>query len=303
MWAHELKLQRALEHLKKLEAEVRRWSEGEGYSLIVETDGHPTSYVAYAELLEPIGEDPWSLLIGDFLQNARSALDYLAIALGDVGAGGVMSDDDAARTMFPMIGGTDPLEPIRGGHRRFVRRAKKRLPTLTKAMWAAIEDFQPYKTGGKHWAAEPLWVLNELARFDRHRLLQLAVIRAGGFRLNPVTSENVKITDMWVEEGSYSVLEAVAAEEAYVDRLEGFEGNEHRTRLARFFAEPIDPSKEMKMDFEGALEIEFDADRLPPLIRIWGLDEITGVLGLIPPEIEKVFEAASPFLPAEPPEW
>ena len=180
MWAHELKLARARQHLKELQAKVWKWEGGDGYALYISEDARPPSYIARAEILKPVEEDPYSLLVGDFLQNARSALDYIASALGDVGAGGVMSESDAARTMFPIVGDIDPWRVSGDSPSVFAERAKARLPTVPAPARAVIEDLQPYKKGGDLWAYEPLWILNELARFDRHRFLQLGVVRAGG---------------------------------------------------------------------------------------------------------------------------
>jgi hypothetical protein len=302
VWAHDLKLARAREHFNELQSEVRRWEEGEGYALRVNEDGHSPFYIARAEILKPVEEHPYSLLVGDFLQNARAALDYIASALGDVGAGGVMSERDAAETMFPIVGDVDPWWVSGDSPGVFAERAKRRLPTVPDAARAVIEDLQPYKKGGDLWAYEPLWVLNELARFDRHRFLQLGVARAGGFGLNPDTSRNVTVTHMLLEEGSLSLLEGIAAEEAVEDRAMGLDPHEDTVRIASFCAEPTDPNAEMHMDFEGALEIVFDDDMLPESVRL-GDEAIVTVLLLIALEIDDVFRALRPFLPVEPPEW
>jgi hypothetical protein len=46
-------------------------------------------------------------LIGDFLHDARAALDYIAFALMDVGADGAMPDDVARRSRLPIMGDED----------------------------------------------------------------------------------------------------------------------------------------------------------------------------------------------------
>lgn len=296
MWPHELKLQRAKEHFEKLKTEVWRWEEGEGYALSMYPDSHPPHYVLRAEVVEPITEDPFSFLIGDFLQNARAALDYLACALGDAGAGGFMSEDVATETMFPIIGGTDPDGVTYGGSKAFPQRARRRLATVPDPARAVIESLQPYKTGRDLWYAEPFWVLNELARFDRHRFLHLAIARAGNLMPSD-KCRNVRITDLDVETGNLTLLEGMALEDKEV-----FGGDEDRAMLARFTAEPINPGEEMDVDFESALEIIFDVDRLPP--SCWrGLDgqSLVWALWYIPGEIEKAFNALAPFLPDEPP--
>ena len=78
--------------------------------------------------------------------------------------------------------------------------------------------------------------------------------------------------------------------------------DEDTVRIASFHAEPIDSTREMHMEFEGALEIVFDEDRLPESVRLAD-ESIATVLLLIDLEVQDVFRALAPFLPAEPPEW
>jgi hypothetical protein len=76
--------------------------EGQGYTLRVVSDPDPPRYVVRVEVVRPVEDEPFPLVLGDFLQNARAALDHIAGALGDVGASGVMSESDALATMFPI---------------------------------------------------------------------------------------------------------------------------------------------------------------------------------------------------------
>lgn len=296
MWEHERKLNRAAQHFEQLKAQVRGWEEGQGYTLRVKPDGHPPHYVVRAEVLRPVEDEPFPLVLGDFLQNARAALDYVAGALGDVGVGGAMTERDALATMFPITRSPE----------RFAEIVERRLPTVTQPVRAAIEDLQPYKTGDDLWNYEPLWILNELARLDRHRFLQVGYERIGMIRLNPDTSRNVNLTDMHEAVGSFRSLQVSAWEDAEIERAEGRTDVEDSAILATFTATPIDPSQEMHMEWESAIEIGFDGDRLPETLShlggSYGLS-ITSVLRDIVPDISEVFRAVAPFLPAEPPQW
>ena len=78
MWPHELKLSRARQHLKELEAEIDRWVHVDGYSISMAPHPEPPDYLVTAQLLRPPDDAPLALLIGDVLQNARSALEYIA---------------------------------------------------------------------------------------------------------------------------------------------------------------------------------------------------------------------------------
>jgi hypothetical protein len=202
----------------------------------------------------------------------------------------VMSESDALATMFPITRSPE----------RFAEAVERRLPTVAQPVRAAIEDLQPYKTGGDFPELEPLWILNELARFDRHRFLHVGCERIGTLGLNPNTSRNVGVEDMQVREGPLDF--------AIVDGLEDaeIEGGEDSAILARLAARPIDLHQEMHMEWESAIEIGFDGDRLPDTLFLVGGGlgaGITFALCEIVPDIREVFRALAPFLPAEPPRW
>lgn len=186
MWEHERKLKQAAQHFEQLQAQIRGWEEGLGYTLHVEPDPDPPDYVVRAEIIRPVEDEPFPLVLGDFLQNARASLDYLASALGNVGAGGSMTESDALATMFPITRSAE----------HFAQVVPRRLPTVTEPVREAIQDLQPYETGGDLWDSEPLWVLNELGRLDRHQFLQVGYERIGMIRLKPETSRNVNLTEM-----------------------------------------------------------------------------------------------------------
>jgi hypothetical protein len=291
MWEYERKLKRAAQHFEQLKAQLEGWEKGHGYTLRTVPHPNPPAYAVRVEIDRPVEEEPFPLVLGDFLQNARSALDYLACALGDVGAGGVMDERDALITMFPIARNQD----------RFAQLVKGHLPTVSEPVRAVIEDLQPYKAGGIIWNYEPLWILNELARFDRHRFLHLGYERVGGLRLNDRTTRNVRsITDMRLIEGPISNAELEGLEEAE------FWGGEYSAILATFSAIPADPGQEMHMDWDGAIEIGFDADRLPETLSYLGENfsmPIAWSLRQIIPDIREIFRALAPFLPAEPPTW
>jgi hypothetical protein len=291
MWEHERKLNRAAEHFEQLKAQIEGWEKGHGYTLSTVPHHNPPHYAVRVEIDRPIEDEPFPLVLGDFLQNARSALDYLAGALGDVGAGGVMDERDALVTMFPIARNPE----------RFAQLVKGHLPTVSEPVRAIIEEMQPYETGGDIWVFEPLWILNELARFDRHRFLHLGYERIGDIRLNHRTSGNVRpITDFEPIRGLISDAELEGLEESE------FWGGEDTAILATFTAFPVDPSQKMHMDWEGAIQITFDPDRLPNTLDFlgdaWSMSIPWALRGIVP-DIREVFRALAPFLPVEPPRW
>jgi len=287
MWEHERKLHRAAEHFKQLEAQLHGWEQGNGYTLAVKPHPEPPHYIVRVEIDRPIEDEPFPLVLGDFLQNARAALDFIAGALGDVGAGGVMSERDALATMFPITRSPE----------RFAEIVERRLPTVSHPVRAAIEDLQPYKTGGHLFEFEPLWRLNELARFDRHRFLHIGYAQVGTLRLNDAASRNVVIDMLRVEEGSLEIAIVAGLEEAEIF------GGEDSAILATFEAVPADPSEEMHMEWEDPIELVFDPDRMPDTLSLSSDMPILWVLRGIIPDVREVFRSLGPFLPAEPPRW
>jgi hypothetical protein len=295
MWPHERKLRRAAAHFEQLRAQIIGWEEGQGYTLRVLPDPRPPHYVIRVQINRPVEEEPFPLVLGDFLQNARASLDYIATALGDVGAGGVMSESDAAATMFPIASAPE----------QFARIVERRLPTVTEPVRKVIADVQPYETGGDLWQIEPLWILNELARFDRHRYLHVGYERIGSLALNEGASRNVRIEDPRIAEGSISDAELEAWEDAQLAQAEGREVVEGAI-LGRFAATPIDPSLEMHMEWESAIQIGLVQDALPATLPHTGGalgDNIPWLGKEILRDIREVFLALSPFLPADAPSW
>src|SRR3954469_10609303 len=107
----DFKLNRALEHLEALERELTTWLKTKPYTLVDEPDpdGAPDSVKFRVrarrlriERIEPV-PDRFSLLIGDFLFNVRSALDHLALALAYKFTPSI-SDTQVGWSEFPIFG-------------------------------------------------------------------------------------------------------------------------------------------------------------------------------------------------------
>lgn len=296
MWPHDLKLQRASKHLDGLEAEIDQWAERGGYTIQVEPDPQPREceYVVKAYIHEPLREDPFSLLMGDFLQNARAALDYLAHALGDAGAGGFMEEQDARNSGFPIIGDADGEGYTGRGPDRFAEAAKTKLATVAGPARAVIESLQPYYVGGQVWNSEPLWILHELARYDRHRFLHPAVLFTGDTRLDPARGRNVRIREMASEFGGL-VLDPPEP---------GEENGAPSAELARFVAKPASPRKEMHLHFLADLQPGFHVDALPSsLFPALEDTPIVTTLASVRRGVRQAISRLSPFLPPQPPPW
>jgi hypothetical protein len=108
--------------------------------------------------------DYLSVYLGDFLQGMRTALDYAAWQC--------RARDD---TYFPICltktGAPGSFEwwIDKNGTRRDGK-GHGMVKDMTPEQGDAIRSLQPYRAGGRN---HPLWVLNEYARRERHRLLLL----------------------------------------------------------------------------------------------------------------------------------
>lgn len=276
-WAHDLKLRRAREHLKEVEAEIERWTTDDGYSMAVYPDPEPPRYVIRAEnIREP--DDALALRVGDCLHNARAALEYVAYALGNSGAGGEMEEHQARRSSFPIVGDVD-RDGFRGrGPDLFEERAPRMLTTVTAEAREAIKRLQPYNDGDI-WEYHGLWVLNELARLDRHRFLHFGAVRSEGLELDRTRSRNLKM------EGEIDISKGPIYPEI-----------EETADLGRVALHPADPERPMEMHFTRGLALTF-ATIDDGIASIDG-HAVDWVLRDCVREADKVLRQLDKFLPA-----
>jgi len=181
------KLDRAREHLETLNTEMYDFLKREPYSFALEKGRRRNEYVlrAYASELPPL---QWSAVIGDFLQNLRSSLEYLAWELARAGRGG--REPDERNVTFPIC----------YKHKEFTNWGSRKISDLPPDAQAIIKELQPYNRsivspsgvvnmhliGVPRYRGHPLWRLNELARRDRHqalRVISAATWSAGGSSL------------------------------------------------------------------------------------------------------------------------
>jgi hypothetical protein len=204
---------------------------------------------AYVTAEQP-STDPPSLLVGDALHNLRSALDLLAFALANAHTS-PLPKEFVERSEFPIFGDEDGEGHTGVGSLRFKERSKNGRPTprsgLAKiAGWhpdaqTAVEGLQPYKRGND-FRTDSLWLLHELDRVSKHRLLHVGVAAAAGttWRLDPpVTAMNVR-----------------AIGPGFMEYISGLLDTD--TPIARLYGiRPTDPNAEMHVDVRPALDVAF----------------------------------------------
>jgi hypothetical protein len=98
------------------------------------------------------------LLIGDCVHNLRSALDNLIYELLVARHGDPPPTKFVEYSEFPIF--SQPMS---------AKARKRRIGGIAPVVRTIIEGLQPYNRGQK-FASDPLWVLHELSRIDKHRL-------------------------------------------------------------------------------------------------------------------------------------
>ncbi len=156
------KLRWAQQHLEDLTAEVDRFMQGKPYSIVREGREEGRRYVF---TLRVRGDPPTriSLILGDFLHNARSALDYLVYAIAATPYDGSFPLEEARKLQFPIVDTPDQF-----------KKQTWRLALLSQEVQTEIERLQVFAAGEDE--AFPLLALRDLSNFAKHR--ELSVVAA-----------------------------------------------------------------------------------------------------------------------------
>jgi hypothetical protein len=147
----ELKIERAKQHIRDLDAAVRGFVESKPYALGAKAKPEIHHTALYVSRVDPI-PSTMGLIVGDAIHNLRSSLDHLAWQLVEAGGG---SPD--VNTMFPICNTA----------KQYTAAIKKRkVKGVAPGAEKLIDAVQPYATGDT-----TLSHINELDIFDKHRLV------------------------------------------------------------------------------------------------------------------------------------
>src|SRR5712691_443391 len=116
------------------------------------------------------------LLLGDCFQNLRAALDHEVYAQSAVRHGKHWAD--TAGTAFP----------VHRSKTSFEQRGRKHINGLAPKAQAVVESVQPFHQPPNP-IAELLVFVHDVARVDRHRLLQLAAVQPRSFEISHSTGQ------------------------------------------------------------------------------------------------------------------
>lgn len=149
------KLERAEWHIGMVRAAVERGTPLMNFQVEQSLNSHHTLTVNLVASEVPELPRRWSLDIGDAVQNARAALDYLAYELVALESGGTYYE----RSQFPIA--WEPDE-----HSARDRETIDRLG----GHWDVIREYQPYGRPADVFSAA-LGILRDYSNQDKHRLL------------------------------------------------------------------------------------------------------------------------------------
>jgi hypothetical protein len=232
-----LKLKRARVHLDELNLACRNWVDRNGTPTCrMEPAPDAPGYVLLKATVDPIGQEPFSLLIGDTVQNLRNSLDHLVFSLA-IAHSHNLSEEETRNSQFPIIGGESANGTPGAGPEKFRHNA---IPSMIKKVSpqakTIIEGLQPFKLGAA-FRTHPLWRLNELANCDKHRFVHVAIGINEGMAMRPWLNRNCIIGP-----GTIEVLGTLMGGE---------------TVIAKIPARPADPNAEMHMDISPSLCVAF----------------------------------------------
>ncbi len=182
------------------------------------------------------------LVLGDFIHNIRSALDYVAVALAaDNGA------ENIERIQFPICDSTatwrDNIE------QRKPERGPSPVDGIPHDKIALIEKAQPYHAPRAHRAGHPLLQLLRLSNTDKHRELHVGTVNAAA----------PDIID-YEPSGFYKASRRKFARQGTL-----VENGAEIVRLQRIVIAEPPPGTEVQMHFSGRAEVVFGPAGKPPI--------------------------------------
>jgi hypothetical protein len=187
---HRLKFRRSFEHLQQFKRAEEEWLGRDSHTVRFEHDPKTRDMTFFATVTEQPSADPFSVLIGDCLHNMRSSLDALAYELATKYTK-PLPQIVAENSEFPIFGDVNRRGTAGSGASMFRDNAGPKIQGWDPGAKAVVERLQPYQRGNAY-TTDPLWVLHELDRINKHRLLHTVAAGANGIGVVP-TRSNARI--------------------------------------------------------------------------------------------------------------
>ena len=156
---------RAAEHVNELDGRIRQHIQTHTYAVVIDREPGSPWHVGRAHIDDaPLTE--WSVILGEIVHNARSALDHLVYQLA-VHNG---ADAEASFTTFPICTSRTRYFKARKNGRASYR--DESMVGLTDTQKASIDYLQPFNDSDPDGAV--LAILADLHNTDKHRRINTA---------------------------------------------------------------------------------------------------------------------------------
>jgi hypothetical protein len=167
------KLFRAKEHLDGVQVETQKYYQANPARIVRQQEGSPDEFIGKVVTDAPIPQKI-PLIVGDFLQNLRSSLDYLVWEL-------VLSAKNIPdhNSMFPICTTSEAFKS---------QLARHRLDGVPASAIAEIDALQPYQDG-QGAKANVLAMIDDLCNVNKHRRILTTILYGGQAPSDLVTQE------------------------------------------------------------------------------------------------------------------
>ena len=170
------KLRRAHAHLKELYDQLNAYTSEQRHRVVsdVVDEGDKRTYTMRVEVLEPLGNPHWGLLVGDLVHNLRGALDHLVWQLVLLNGGQPTRENQfpICKTRDRYWNGTEKRPSVR----------ERTLTGVAEQHRQKIDVLQPFQgmpVNETHLDYHLLSVLGRLSNMDKHQLITSAFVNIG----------------------------------------------------------------------------------------------------------------------------
>jgi hypothetical protein len=189
--SHQIKFQRAQDHLQQLEARIAEWQKQVGTSVFGELDPEDARFQIFYFQNDPVPDEKLSAIIGDVVQNLRASLDHLCYELA-TGFRGPLTKKQERSTRFP----------IHCSEAEFREGSADLFGLVGSEAGAVIQRLQPFSSRpDKKEAGDLLWQLHELVVSNQREALALVNSVVGRWSIESILPYDCDSAGSWFRTG------------------------------------------------------------------------------------------------------
>jgi hypothetical protein len=189
--SHQIKFQRAQDHLQQLDAGIAQWRKHVGESVFGELDPEDPGFQIFYFRNDPVEDEKLSPIIGDVVQNLRASLDHLCFELAR-GFKGPLTKKQERSARFPIHLSEAELREA----------SPDLLGLVGSEACAVIQRLQPYSSRpDKQEEGDLLWQLHELAVSDQRETLTVVNSVVGRWSVETIVPFDFDPVGTWFRIG------------------------------------------------------------------------------------------------------